>query len=153
MERTRRVSVIGAGNCNENVASVAHELGRLIARQGWELVCGGKSGVMEAASMGCLQASGKTIGIVPGLDPGEANPYTQTAIATGLGQMRNLLVIANGDIVIAVEGGYGTLSEVALALKHGKTVIALGTWKEIPGVIPAADPDEAIRKAQDHFII
>lgn len=151
MARPFRVSVIGAGICDENVARKAYELGKLIACEGWEIVCGGKLGVMQAAAKGCTEAGGSTIGILPGLDPDEANPYIQTAIATGLGQMRNMLVVANGDVVIAVYGGYGTLSEVALALKHNKTVIALGDWKEIPGVVSAQSPSEAVGLAKDHF--
>lgn len=147
MSRTVRISVIGAGQCDEAVAEKAHRLGTFIARRGWELVCGGKGGVMRAASQGASEAGGQTLGVLPGLDRDDANPYIDTAVATGLGQMRNLLVVMNGDAVIAVEGGYGTLSEVALALQAGRTVIAMGTWKDIPGVLAASGPEEAVELA------
>ncbi|MBU1003098.1 MAG: TIGR00725 family protein [Proteobacteria bacterium] len=142
-----RISVIGAGECDDAVRASAHRLGELNAARGWKLVCGGRGGVMQAVCQGARDAGGQTIGILPGLDQGDANPYIETAVVTGLGQMRNLLVVMNGDLVIALEGGYGTLSEVALALKAERTVIAMGTWKVIPGVIPASGPEEAVQLA------
>lgn len=141
------VSVIGAGRCNDEVRATARELGALIAARGWTLVCGGLSGVMEAAARGAREAGGHTVGILPGADRRGANPYIETALATGIGQMRNALVVQNGDVVIAVEGGYGTLSEIALALKSGRAVVALGAWKDIPGVVPASGPAHAVELA------
>ena len=143
-----RISVIGAGRCGPEVRDVARRLGAGIALRGWTLVCGGLGGVMNAAARGAGEAGGRTIGIVPGLDPADANPYIQTSLATGLGQMRNLLVVANGDLAVAVEGGYGTLSEIALALKHGKPVVAIGAWKDIPGVVAARSAEEALELAE-----
>lgn len=143
-----RISVIGAGRCGQDVLDVAESVGAGIAARGWALVCGGLGGVMAAAAKGACDAGGQTIGIVPGLDPADANPYIQTSIATGLGQMRNLLVIANGDAAIAVEGGNGTLSEIALALKHNKPVVAIGAWKDVPGVIAADGPEHALELAE-----
>lgn len=139
-----RISVIGAGHCGPDTAAMAERLGAGIAARGWTLVCGGLGGVMTAAAKGARQAGGRTLGILPGLDRGDANPYIETSVATGLGQMRNMLVVANGDVVVAVEGGAGTLSEIGHALKAGRTVVAMGAWKDIPGVIPASGPEEAL---------
>ncbi len=147
MNRSPHVSVIGAGRCSREVLDQARELGRLIAGRGWVLVCGGLGGVMEAAARGAREAGGRTVGILPGLDRSAANPYIETAIVTGIGQMRNSLVVQNGDVAIAVEGGSGTLSEIGLALKAGRAVVALGGWKTLPGVLPAADPAQAVALA------
>lgn len=106
-------------------------------------MCGGLGGVMEGAARGCMEAGGMTLGILPGLERGSANPYIQVALPTGLGDGRNLLVVRASDVLVAVAGGYGTLSEIALALKAGKPVIGLDTWKDIPGIHYAKDPMEA----------
>lgn len=140
----KRVSVIGAGSCNAATAQAARDLGAGVAGMGAAVVCGGLGGVMEAACQGAQEAGGATIGILPGTDRNEANAFVQTAIATGLGPMRNYLVVLNGDVVVAVEGETGTLSELALAQKTAKTVIALGRWNTIPGVIPAQDVPQAL---------
>jgi len=149
MNENTYISVIGAGRCTDEVRATAHELGELIAARGWILVCGGLSGVMEAAAQGAREAGGHTVGILPGLDRAGANPYIETALVTGIGQMRNSLVVQNGEVIIAVEGRYGTLSEIALALKSGRPVIAIGTWKDIPGVKPASDPSQAVALAAE----
>ncbi len=140
----RRISVIGAGRCDATVASTAFELGQGLARIGYAVVCGGLGGVMEAACQGAKSAGGTTIGILPGDTTNSANSYVDIAIATGLGPMRNYLVVLNGEAAIAVEGSAGTLSEIGLALKIGRKVIALGHWAAVDGVIPAATPEEAI---------
>ena len=101
---------------------------------------------MEAACRGAREAGGTTVGILPGLDRAAANPYVDVALPTGLGEARNALVVRAADVVIAVGGGYGTLSEIALALKAGKRVIGLGTW-EIEGVEAVADPEAAVAAA------
>ncbi|MBN2141355.1 MAG: TIGR00725 family protein [Desulfovibrionaceae bacterium] len=142
----KTVSVIGAGSCPPEVSARAERLGRLIAESGLDLVCGGLGGVMEAASRGAKAAGGRTLGILPGLDKRAANPFIDSAVVTGLGHMRNFLVIANGDAVIALEGGNGTLSEIGLALKSGKFVVAVGAWSGLPGVTPATGPEEAVDK-------
>jgi uncharacterized protein (TIGR00725 family) len=121
-------------------------VGRLLAERGAVLVCGGLGGTMEAACRGAREGGGTTIGILPGLDRPDANPYVEVALPTGLGEARNALVVRAADVVIAVGGGYGTLSEIALALKAGKRVIGLGTW-EIEGVAPADGPDAAVAAA------
>jgi uncharacterized protein (TIGR00725 family) len=121
-------------------------VGRLLAERGAVLVCGGLGGTMEAACRGARGAGGTTIGILPGLDRADANPYVDVAVPTGLGEARNALVVRAADVVIAVGGGYGTLSEIALALKAGKRVIGLGTW-EIEGVARADGAEAAVAAA------
>jgi len=128
---------------------MARELGAGLAALGATIVCGGLGGVMEAACQGAREAGGATIGILPGTVCHEANAFVQTAIATGLGPMRNYLVVLNGDVVVAVEGETGTLSELALAQKTTKTVIALGRWSTIPGVVSAQDVPHALELAQE----
>lgn len=147
MSRPRRVSVIGAGDCGPDTAELARRLGRLLAERGFELVCGGLGGVMAAAAQGAREAGGRTVGILPGLDRNAANPYIDLPLVTGLGPMRNFLVVANGDVAVAVEGGSGTLSEIGLALKIGRPVVGLGRWAGLPGVLQAATPEEAAAEA------
>ncbi len=125
---------------------MAEEVGRLLARRGAVVVCGGLGGVMEAACRGARGEGGTTIGILPGLDRGAANPHVSVAVPTGLGEARNALVVRAADTLIAVGGAYGTLSEIALALKAGKPVVGLGTW-EIDGVRPAEGPEAAVESA------
>lgn len=146
--RKKRVSVIGAGSCDAHVMAIAHELGQRLAKAGYAIVCGGLGGVMEGVCRGASEAGGETIGILPGLDYTDANNYVHAPVATGLGHMRNYPVILNGDVVVAVEGETGTLSELALAQKSGKKVIALGRWRSIPDVIPARDAAEAVALVQ-----
>lgn len=107
------------------------------------LVCGGLEGVMEAACRGAKEAGGTTIGILPGTDRGAANPFVDVAVPTGLGEARNALVVRAADALVAVGGGYGTLSEIALALKAGKPVVGLGTW-DVDGVEAADSPEAAV---------
>jgi uncharacterized protein (TIGR00725 family) len=121
-------------------------VGRGLAERGTVLVCGGLGGVMEAACRGAKEAGGTTVGILPGLDPADANPYVDVALATGLGEGRNLLVVRAADALIAIGGGHGTLSEIALALKAGKRVVGIGTW-DIEGVVPAPDAAAAVEAA------
>jgi uncharacterized protein (TIGR00725 family) len=122
---------------------VARSVGGRLAARGAVLVCGGLGGVMEAACRGAKEAGGTTIGILPGGDRAEANPYVDIAIPTGLGEARNALVVRAADALIAVGGGYGTLSEIAFALKAGKRVVGIGTW-DIEGVLAAAGAEEAV---------
>jgi uncharacterized protein (TIGR00725 family) len=110
------------------------------------LVCGGRGGVMEAACRGAKQAGGTTVGILPGSSRNDANEHVDIAIATGLGEMRNALIVRAVDSLIAVGGEYGTLSEIALALKGGRPVFGLGSW-EIEGITMVATPEEAVRQA------
>jgi uncharacterized protein (TIGR00725 family) len=140
------VAVVGPGAASPEQEAVAEEVGRLLARRGAVVVCGGLGGVMEAACRGASREGGTTVGVLPGLDRGAANPFVSVAVATGLGEARNALVVRAADALIAVGGAYGTLSEIALALKAGKPVIGLGTW-EIDGVERVEGPDAAVNMA------
>lgn len=123
------VAVIGPGSCSPAEAALAFEVGAKLGRVGAVLVCGGLGGVMEAACRGALAEGATTIGLLPGLDRRAANPYVSVAIPTGLGELRNGLVVRAADALIAVGGAHGTLSEIALGLKAGKPVVGLGTWR------------------------
>lgn len=140
--------VVGAGSAEAGAEArlVAQEVGRLVARTGGVVVCGGLGGVMEAACRGAKEAGGTTIGLLPGTDRSEANRWVDVAIATGLGEARNVLVVRASDVIVAVGGGYGTLSEIGFALKTGTPVIGLATW-EVPGVEPVSDAAEAVARA------
>ena len=143
----RVIGVIGGGDSGTDQSAAATEIGRLIAQRGWHLVCGGLGGVMEASARGAHEAGGVTIGLLPGNNRDSANRFITVPIATGLGEGRNLLIIRSSDLLIAVGGEYGTLSEIALALKTGKPVIGLDTW-DIPGVIRASSPEDVLVKAE-----
>jgi uncharacterized protein (TIGR00725 family) len=148
------VAVIGDGSCSADTASLAEEVGRLVAESGAAVVCGGLGGVMEAACRGAKSAGGLTIGVLPGRSRRDANPHVDIPIVTGLGDARNVIVASSGQSVIAVRGGFGTLSEIAHALKQGIPVVGLGSWQlgregwdEAKGMIPATDPADAVQKA------
>ena len=134
MNRPYHIGVIGAGSCDTHIYSLAREIGYHIGQSGWTLVCGGLGGVMEAASRGCVEAGGITVGLLPGTDHSSANQYIKVPIPTGLGEARNALVVRASHVLVAVSGGYGTLSEIALALKTAKPVLGLETWEGIGGV-------------------
>ena len=144
------VGVIGGQFCSEEESRVAYELGRLLAERGAVIVCGGLGGVMEAACRGAREAGGVTIGVLPGPFRSDANPYVDHAIATDMGQARNAIIVRTADAVVAVGGEYGTLSEIAMALKMGKKVVAIESWeissKGIPDeqIIRAPGPEEAV---------
>ena len=137
-ERPLFVAVIGSASCDEPVAALARAVGRELGRRGAVLVCGGRGGVMEAACQGAKEQGGITVGILPGTDRREANRYVDIPVVTGLGDARNVLVVRSADIVIAVSGGYGTLSEIGLALKAGRPVVGLDTWELSQQGRPAA---------------
>ena len=146
MGRPHHIGVIGAGTCQGAIYELARNLGSEIGKRGWHLICGGLGGVMEGAARGCSEAGGLTVGLLPGLDRESANPFIRVPIPTGLGEARNLLVVRASDVLISIAGGYGTLSEIALALKTNKPVIGLETWKEISGIHYVTDYQEAIRE-------
>jgi uncharacterized protein (TIGR00725 family) len=156
-ERARQVAVIGSGGCEEGteIWRLAEEVGGRLARAGAVLVCGGRRGVMEAASRGATEAGGAAIGIVPQDSPGEANPHCTHVVATGIGHARNLAVVASGEAVIAIGGEWGTLSEIGFARALGRTVIGLRSWtlsghermEEAPGVLLAGSAREAVEMA------
>ena len=137
------VSVVGPGEASERELEVAEAVGRELAARGAVVVCGGLGGVMAAACRGAASAGGLTVGILPGADREAANAWVAVAIPTGLGEMRNALVVRCADAVVAIGGAYGTLSEIALALKTGVPVVGLGTW-EIDGIRRAQTPAEAV---------
>jgi uncharacterized protein (TIGR00725 family) len=140
------VAVVGSGEASPEELSMAEDVGRLVAQRGGVLVCGGLGGVMDAACRGARAQGGTTIGILPGLDRSAANPHVDVAIPTGLGEARNALVVRAADVLIAVGGAYGTLSEIALALGAGKRVIGLDTW-DIDGVTPVQSAEAALGAA------
>lgn len=141
------VAVVGSGEATGKLYDAAREVGRLVAERGGVVVCGGLRGVMEAAARGATEASGVAIGVLPDEDRRRANPYLSYSVATGVGHARNLAVACSADVVIAVGGEYGTLSEIGLALKVGRPVVALGSW-DLPGhVVVASSPREAVEKA------
>ncbi len=148
--KKKRISIIGAGACGPDTAELARTMGRLTAEAGYAIVCGGLGGVMREACAGAKEAGGLTIGVVPDTDRESANEFVDIPIATGLGIMRNALVVANGDIVLAISGEAGTLSEIAMALKTGKTVVALGKWSGLPGVLAADNPEQAMDLIRRH---
>jgi uncharacterized protein (TIGR00725 family) len=137
------IAVIGGSEINPEMAAHAREVGREVARRGAVLLCGGLGGVMLAAAQGAEEAGGVSLGILPDGDRRRANPYLTYAIATNLGHARNMLIAHSADALIAVDGGYGTVSEAAIALKLGKPVIALGVTWDLPGLRRAATPEEA----------
>jgi uncharacterized protein (TIGR00725 family) len=121
------VGVIGGASAGSRVREEAFELGRRLAESGAILVCGGLGGVMEAACQGARASNGTTVGILPGSDTSAANPYVSIPVATGMGIARNAIIVRTADVLIAVDGSYGTLSEIAMALNLGKTVVQLGS--------------------------
>jgi uncharacterized protein (TIGR00725 family) len=126
--------------------AAAESVGRGLAARGAVLVCGGLGGAMEAACRGAKEAGGTTVGLLPGRDRDDANSYVDIAVTTGLGEARNALIVRAADSLIAIGGGYGTLSEIALALRTGKRVVGLGTW-EIDGIEAVSSPDGAVEAA------
>ena len=153
MTRERYVAVVGASAGTPSELALGEAVGRGLAEAGAVLVCGGMGGVMEAAAGGCAEAGGRTVGILPGTSRLDANPYLTVAVATGLGEARNAIVVRTADAVIAIHGEFGTLSEIALALKMGKPVIGLGTWEiakagvPVESIVRATTPEEAVRDA------
>jgi uncharacterized protein (TIGR00725 family) len=138
---------VGSGEATRELYKKAREVGRLVASGGNIVVCGGLSGVMEAAASGATEAGGVAIGILPDEDRRRANPYVSYSIPTGTGQVRNLAVVCSGDVIVAVGGEYGTLSEIGLGLKIGRPVVALESWNLGEHVIVATSPEEAVEKA------
>jgi uncharacterized protein (TIGR00725 family) len=142
----RYVAVVGPGEATTAQVEVAEAVGRGLAERGAIVVCGGRGGVMAAASRGAQSVGGLTVGLLPGTDRDEGNEWLTVAIPTGLGELRNGLVVRSADVVIAVGGAYGTLSEIALALKTGVPVIGLGTWP-IDGIESAESAQAAVASA------
>ncbi len=145
------IAVIGSSKADSEITKLAEEVGSEIAKRGAAVVCGGLMGVMEAVCRGARREGGLTIGIIPSDDKNDANPYVQIPIVTGMGMGRNVMLVKSADVIIAVGGEFGTLSEIAHALNIGKPVIGLRTWhlekareKPIPNLIFANDPKQAV---------
>lgn len=147
------IGVIGGETPPKEALPLAYAVGRELARRGVVLVCGGKGGVMEAACKGAKEAGGTTIGILPSDDPQDANPYVDIPICTGMGYARNIIVVKSSASVIAIDGAYGTLSEIGHALGDGIPVVGLETWAlsinnhKNNAIIVAMDPVDAVEKA------
>ena len=142
------MAVVGPHDASDAEAARAEEVGRLLAASDVVVVCGGLGGAMAAACRGAKSAGGATVGILPGGDRGQANRWVDVAVATGMGEARNAVIVRTADALVAVGGGYGTLSEIALALRIGRLVVTLGSW-DIEGAQRADDPSDAVRKALD----
>ena len=147
MKRQLVVAVIGAGDAPRAVCKLAFALGREIARSGAVLLNGGRTGVMESAAAGARSEGGHTIGILPGHDRRDANRHIEFAIATGIGEARNAVIVASADAVIALAGEGGTLAEIGFAKKFGKPIVALDSWPEIGGLNRADTPEGAVELA------
>ncbi|MGP0044414.1 MAG: TIGR00725 family protein, partial [Syntrophobacteraceae bacterium] len=141
------IGVVGPGTSQPELTELAEEVGREIARKGAVLVCGGLGGVMAEAARGAKEIGGVTLGILPGSETSDANEFIDFPIATNMGHARNSIIVHTADVLIAIGGGYGTLSEIALALKIGKAVVALRPPYRIPGVIAAQTPQGAVDEA------
>jgi hypothetical protein len=145
MNPTRRsIAIVGAGDAGAAVCDLAYAAGRAVAKRGAVLICGGRGGVMAAAAQGAQSAGGLSIGILPGYNRDEANPYIEIAIATGMGEARNAIIVASADAVVALEGEGGTLSEIGLALKLGRPVVGLRAWRQLDRISHADDPVAAV---------
>jgi uncharacterized protein (TIGR00725 family) len=141
------VAVVGSGVATGELYEQARKVGRLIAGRSGTVICGGRSGVMEAVARGATEAGGTALGILPDEDRKRANEYLTYSITTGTGHARNLAVVCSGDVVIALGGEYGTLSEIGLALKVGRPVVSLDSWDLGEHVILASSPEEAVEAA------
>ena len=152
-EQKRFIAVIGGSDCTPEEARLAEEVGRGLARNGAVLICGGLGGVMEAACKGASAEGGLTVGILPGGSRQAANPYVNIPIVTNLGEARNVIVVKSAEAIIAIGGGYGTLSELGHALRNDTPVVGLNTWSlsrnERPdnSIVPARNPADAVKKA------
>ncbi len=153
-EKMMKIAVIGGSRIDKDVYGMAYEVGKIIAQKKAVLVCGGLGGVMEASAKGAKEAGGLTIGILPSTEEESANQYIDIKIPTPMGFARNAIVVTAAHAVIAIDGSYGTLSEIGYALTYGKPLIALSTWKVIPfdkdtepNMIKADSPSDAVEKA------
>jgi len=152
-EKKRFIAVIGGSDCTPGEARLAEEVGRELARRGAILVCGGLGGIMEAACKGASAEGGLTIGILPGGSRKAANRYVQVPIVTNLGEARNVIIVKSAEAIIAIGGGYGTLSEIGHALRNGRSVIGLNTWslsrngQPDNSIVLAQHPADAVNKA------
>lgn len=140
-----RIAVFGGRAADAALLQAARKVGEGIALRGWILLCGGRGGIMEAVSQGCRSAGGLSIGILPGPDDSDANPYIDIPLPTGIGFARNSVLALACDAAVAIGGKYGTLSEIAYALQYEKPLITLHSW-DIPGAVKAADAETLLRE-------
>ncbi len=138
------IGVIVAGSCDGEIAAKAEAVGSLIADNGCMLVCGGLGGVMQAACRGAVNNGGDTIGIIPSDNAGDSNPWVTIPIVTDMGHARNIIIAHTSQALVAIEGEYGTLSEISISLKLDRTVVCLGGWTQIAGAQIAQTPEEAV---------
>ncbi len=148
MKQKITISVIGGHQMTKKTEQLAHDVGKMVAQLGAVLVCGGLDGVMLAACRGAQEAGGVTIGILPGKNKKDANPFIDIALPTSIGLARNAIVACSADIIVALPGSYGTSSEISYGLIFDRPVIDLGGWN-IPGMIPARNIEEAQRKIKE----
>ncbi|MDN5842245.1 MAG: LOG family protein [Alcaligenaceae bacterium] len=146
------VAVIGPREASDEEYATAEAMGAALAGHHLQLLCGGKNGVMEASAKGHLEAGGRPIGLVPEGDWRCANPYVRIPIATGIGKSRNVIIAQSSTVLIAVGGGYGTMSEMAFGLHFDKLVLALGDAPALPGVVACTSVDEALNRTAEHLL-
>jgi len=144
--RNRIIAVIGAGQCDQRIYKMAEALGKELARNGFTIICGGLGGVMEGACKGAKEAGGLTIGVLPGEQVHDANPFVDVPIATGMGIGRNIVIVRTAQVVVAVDGSFGTLSELAFALQLNKPVVGLETWDVSEKIVKTSTPVEAVNE-------
>ncbi len=142
------VSVIGGHDINDKVEQLAHDIGNIIGRLGFILVCGGLDGVMKMVAKGAKKGGGMTIGLLPGTDKSDANPYIDIPLPTTIGYARNAMVACSADIIVALPGSHGTLSEICYGMVYKKPVIDLGNWNR-PGMIKVKNVKEAEKKLKE----
>ena len=142
-----QVGVIGSGSCYDDICEAAFRIGQLLAEKNCVVINGGLGGVMEAVSRGVRSRNGVVIGVVPGKDRSMANKYCSYVIATDMGHARNIIIVHSSDVLIAVGGNYGTISEMAIALKEGRKVVAYKPSVILQGLILADSPEDAVSRA------
>jgi len=146
-ELLKIIGVIGGNHCSAEEYDLAYKVGQGIAQAKAVLICGGRGGIMEASCKGAVEAGGLTIGILPGDDISEANPYVKQPIATGLGIARNIIIVKTAQALISIGGRYGTLSEMAFAAQLSKPLFSLCPWIDIPESVVVKTPEEAVQRA------
>ena len=152
VDKKRMIAVIGASRPSQRGWGTAENVGREIAMRGAVVVCGGLGGIMEAVSKGAVEAGGEVLGLLPGPDKTEANPYVTLRVATNMGHARNIIIAHTADALIAIEGEYGTMSEAAIGLKLAKRVVVLPGGPELEGTISATTAEEAVALALESLL-
>jgi uncharacterized protein (TIGR00725 family) len=140
------IAVIGSGHCDQRIYTLAQDVGKQLAEKGFVIICGGLGGVMEAACRGAKDAGGLTIGILPSDDPHDSNSFVDIPIATGMGIGRNIIIVRSAQAIVAVNGSYGTLSELAFAMQLNKPVVGLETWDVSDRIVKTSNPKETVNK-------